>query len=670
MTRIFVTLTALILLLTACSGGAEQAPPQPEQPPAESEAAAPTPTTPPPTATSLPANTATLVPPTPSPIPPTATAAAEEPASETSEAIQEPLDITELEIVNTSGVDVCDIAVTSSSQEELADNLLDDVLGPDDGLIYADFDPGLYDLLAFDCNDEIVAEEYEIALGEIPLVWFIGEGFEAVEGPVEPDSDEAVAQAPAMDTQTQTGSQLRMTPCPFAPPPAGTVVECGLLSVSENRSRSDSPTIELAVAILRAAGSSVKPDPIIFLDGGPGSSALLSLSDDYEGWLNYPFHQNHDMIFIDQRGTGWSTPSLNCPEVEEGLDNAEQICHDRLVAEGIDLTAYNTAENAADVAALWQTMGYQQVNLFGVSYGTRLGLAVMRDHPQGIRSVVLDSPFPPNLDLPTEEALSNWSAIQVMFQSCLTDDPLCAEAYPNLEAVFLETVDRLNEAPEAFDDFEVTGDDLVDTMVQALYVPELIPLLPRAIYEMSQGEFETYEIVVADTGGFARSGQLQADEDRSDSEGMFTSVTCRDEYAFGDYGRAEARALAELPPALVEGLFYSNSGNLFETCDFWGAGQADPRENEAVTGDIPTLILAGQFDPVTPPDWGRITAQSLSRAYFFELPGFGHSLSSDPGCPTTLITQFFENPEVAPDSSCINEIFLPEFFLPDEPLDF
>ncbi len=653
----------LLFVLTACSEAEEAPPPVEEEP------------------------TAVVVSPTNTPVPPTNTP---EPELEPTEVIAEveegaePVEEAEpdtemaeersggsLEIFNASDVEICDIAITPSDEAELGENLLDEALPPEDGFILTDIETGLYDLIAFDCEDEVVGEEFEITLGEAPVVWEISDSVQVMdeaEQPVdevvaepEPEAEPETENTETINQDTLAAGEFEFAECPFDYP-SNLEIECGWLTVPSNRTRDNDNTLSLTVAILRAADEA-RPDPIIFLDGGPGGSALTSLSGDIEGWIDYPFHQNHDMIFIDQRGTGWSIPSLNCPEVEEGLDNAEQACQERLIAEGIDLTAFNTAENAADIADLWQTLGYEEVNLFGVSYGTRLGLAVMRDHPEGIRSVVLDSPFPPNIDLPTEEGVTNWQAIQALFAACQTEDPLCAEAYPDLETRFLETVDQLNRD----EDGEIFGDDLVNLMVSALYSPDLIPLLPRVIFEVSEGNYETFDLVSADSGGASR---FQDDEDRSDSEGMYTSVTCHDEYAFGDFERAEAEALEKIPAELQEALFYSNTANTFELCDYWGAGAAEPKENEAVVSDIPTLILAGQFDPVTPPEWGRRTAETLSNGYFFELPGYGHSLSSDPECPTTLITLFFENPTVEPDSSCIDDIFPPEFFLPDEPLDF
>lgn len=477
--------------------------------------------------------------------------------------------------------------------------------------------------------------------------------------------------------------KYRAADCPFEIDFDATV-DCGYLTVPENRSLDEGAKIELAVAILRAAGTPVEPDPIAYLAGGPGSSALVDLISDPQGWLDYPFHQNRDIIFIDQRGTGYSLPTLNCPELEaletEETDSKDPeleatiACRSRLRAEGIDLAAYNTDENAADIASLQTALGYEQINLYGVSYGTRLCLAVLRDHPVGLRSVVLDSPFPPNVDLPTEEALTSMKALRRLFDSCAAD-PDCNAAYPNLEATLLTTVTELNEMPgeTELEDYEtgesypveIYGDDLLKALIQALYDESSIRLLPRVIYEAANGSFETYALL---GGGEGASRLLQDEQDRSDSEGMFNSVTCHDEYAFGDYDVAEQAAIAAIRDELLSGLFTAEG--IFATCAVWDVGSAAPRENQAVVSDVPTLILAGEYDPVTPPLWGQLAAETLSRSFFYEIPGFGHSVTAAPGCPVEIMTMFFTNPEDEPDGRCVLEMSGPDWVLPEEELEY
>ena len=136
----------------------------------------------------------------------------------------------------------------------------------------------------------------------------------------------------------------------------GQDVDCGYLTVPEDRTSNSSATIQLAFAILYAPAADVKPDPLIYLAGGPGGNAVGELS----AWVDTPYVQDRNLILLDQRGTGYSLPSLNCPEKEDNADDATQACRDRLIGEGVDLQAYNSAENAADVADLRVALGYEE----------------------------------------------------------------------------------------------------------------------------------------------------------------------------------------------------------------------------------------------------------------------------------------------------------------------
>lgn len=216
------------------------------------------------------------------------------------------------------------------------------------------------------------------------------EAFE--EDPIESDdqsqADEGVAvpqtdavEEPAAAVAGGGDGVYERADCPFD---SDADVECGYLTVPENRTKADSPLIQLAVAILYAPDGSTEL-PIVFLEGGPGGSSLAEFSA--EEW-DFPFTRNRDLIFIDQRGTGYSIPTLDCPELSDetydlSQENPEMDCRERLVAEGVDLTAYNTTENAADIAALRSALDIEAWDLLGVSYGTRLALDVMRFHPEG-----------------------------------------------------------------------------------------------------------------------------------------------------------------------------------------------------------------------------------------------------------------------------------------------
>lgn len=665
--QLFVLLL-ISLALIACT--AEEISPDPATSASQAEAVAEAEVEP----TKTPAPTDTMAPPTDAPTQPPAEEPTETPLP-TDPTDDAPIEATttSLEIINDSDIEICDIALTPSGQSELGDNILDDVLPSGDTLTVTDIATGEYDLLAFDCSesdDGLIDEQLAVILNEEGLVWQIGQALidaspevaSVDDEPARDDEEDVAAAEPSSTT-----AQFEATSCP-PEMPGNLTVECGTLTLPENRTKANSPTIDLAVAVLKASGSDVQPDPIIYLAGGPGGSALSDLISDPESWTDYPFSQDHDLIFIDQRGTGYSTPSLNCPEVEldEANDgSAEQACRDRLVAAGVDLTAYNTAENAADIIALTQALNYDAWNLMGISYGTRLALAIMREQPDGLRSAILDSPFPPNANSVEEESIITWESLQLLFRDC-QNDAECDANFPNLEVVLLDTVDQLNRDPDA----EISGDDLLNTLYSAMFAgEEAIYLLPWMIYDVSEGNYDLFD-EVAEIAGGGYTSRFQSDddsdgseEDRTDSEGMYTSVICRDEYAFSDYDTVESLAEDALPEVVLDGLF-SSTAQTFDTCAIWGAGAADPIENEPVVSDIPTLILVGEYDPATPAKWGQLTAETLSNSYYFELPGSGHSLLSASDCAIQIADEFVRTPNIEPDRSCVDAMSAPWFELP------
>ncbi len=493
------------------------------------------------------------------------------------------------------------------------------------------------------------------------------EEFEEVSDGQAPDSGQAQqSEASSADNQSEglflqsadTGLSINAgsffsVECPFDIPP-GVEMSCGVLTVPENRTLTSSPLIELAVAIVSAPDGS-EQEPLVYLAGGPGGSAIDEFLNDVGGF-DYPFTKNRDLILVDQRGTGYSSPTLNCPEMEEEGefldDNPQELCQQRLATAGIDLTAYNSAENAADIATLRQALNIDEWNLMGISYGTRLALTVMRDYPEGIRSVILDSVFPPDADTPGEEALSTLWSLRRLFDEC-ESDAYCSEQYPNLQTVFLETVADLNESPQD----ETYGDDLVFAISNAFNDGQLISLVPYVIYAVSEGDIAALDEISADGSGNRRYQQL---EDRSDSEGMFNSVICHEEYIFGDYATAEAVAESEAPEEIQAALLQPVADQ-FQVCSYWGAGRAAAIENDPVFSDIPALILAGQYDVATPLPWAYQTSQSLANDFLFEFPGNGHALLSGNPCAISITDAFLSQPGQEPPSDCLAEIDWPYF---------
>ena len=329
------------------------------------------------------------------------------------------------------------------------------------------------------------------------------------------------------------------TTCPF-PAPEQAEIDCGYLTVPESRLDPSGSQISLAVAIVYSSSSNPLPDPVVYLEGGPGGSPL----SDIESWLASPILAQRNLILFDQRGTGYSDPFLGCPAPEdEQADaiDAAQYCKDELDAAGINLSAYNSAESAADINDLRLALGIQSWNVYGISYGTRLGLTLLRNYPDGIRSVVLDSVNPPEVNVYEDQTPNALGAFFRLFEDCAAS-PACNAAYPDLEAVFYQTVEDLNNSPgyvldpESGEEIEFWGDDLANQLMQFLYSAEMIPYLPRMIYEASEGYFDTYD-------GLA-SGELGVIEDTGGAD------------SFGGYAGDLESVLEQIPPDVVEEMLY------------------------------------------------------------------------------------------------------------------
>jgi pimeloyl-ACP methyl ester carboxylesterase len=455
-------------------------------------------------------------------------------------------------------------------------------------------------------------------------------------------------------------------------------VTCGTLFVPENRATGNNTPIELAVAILGAANGSPAADPVVYLEGGPGGASLLSV----EEFLEHPININRDLILIDQRGAGFSQPSLNCWEMEEGeSDDPVGDCYNRLVSEGIDLSGYNSVENAADINDLIVTLGYDEVNLWGISYGTRLALTVMRNHPERIRSVVIDSVFPPEINGAELSAEDSIRAFAYFFTAC-ANDATCSAAYPDLEETFYEMIARFNDDPPVFvyfdgeEEFEIElyGDDILSSMFQTLYYSPAVAMLPYGItllsestddfdftdgYDIMQGFYtpESWEgFGVEDFPETVMESDSVLDYldqvgDVSDSEGMFTSVTCVDEIGFEDeFGAYDAAEAAR--EEIVDWLLAAADAPFFD-CETWVVDPAPAVENTRVESDIPTLLISGGFDPVTPPYWGDSALMGLPNGEHIVFPYGGHSESGSPGCAADIAAAYFDNPGGQLDTSCV-----------------
>jgi pimeloyl-ACP methyl ester carboxylesterase len=425
-------------------------------------------------------------------------------------------------------------------------------------------------------------------------------------------------------------------------------IECWRVWLPENRAHrgtfggAEGPKVSLSVALFRGRDVLLDSEPMLYIAGGPGSESVWEAMILIWSGHMAEILKTRNIVAVDLRGTGDSFPVLPCLEVDKILrddlrlssDAAKQAirrCAEDFRTAGIDLDQYATAPAVDDLESVRRLIGLPRWHVFGVSYGTRVALELLRRHPDGIRSLVLDSTLPPQVDLIAEFGPSAQRALDVAFSNC-DEDPACRERYPMVSRVFLDLVTHLDQEPvvlenESGDRVRFDGYLLARMIRALLYSAAWVPHLPRLIFDMRDGDFwfaRRYYDGIAGLGI---------------PLGTHLSVMCADEMAFTSrdtiVGRAAEAVTPELRGALTE-TYYQ------EACTAWSVSPSPPEMNQAVVSDKPVLLLAGRFDPVTPPAWAHLAAQTLSDSRVVELPDWSHGVVTSP-CAPTYIRAFLEN---------------------------
>ena len=466
--------------------------------------------------------------------------------------------------------------------------------------------------------------------------------------------------------------------CPF---PELEGVICGYLIVPEDRTQPDGYTIELPVAI-------INPDfgnPVVYLEGGPGGAALLAT----DSFLTSPVIKDRTLIVFDQRGTGFAQPSLNCWELEELVEEAPvEACRDRLLDEGVDLQMYSSTASAADVNDLVLALGYDQVDLWGISYGTKLGLTIMRDFPEIVRSAVLDSVYAPETDDLQVQITGFMDAMDWLFERCAADAD-CAAAYPELEGDFYRLLDELDANPAELDSEDepimLDGATLYNTLFNTLYDTQAIAFLPYGITLLANAQdaddyLVGYNIIASiefpiDVGPEPTDGIPIAESDMvldymdefggiDDSEGMAFSVDCQEEYQLNDTNAA--LDLAESAPVPLTTYFIDSINSNVGDCELWGV-QTAAGEDQRIMSDIPALLFAGMFDPITPVSSAESALEGLSNGQLLVFPSVGHGITvteTESGeCAAALMLAFLDDPGAPLDTGCIDATDVIDFYV-------
>lgn len=410
------------------------------------------------------------------------------------------------------------------------------------------------------------------------------------------------------------------------------VTQCGVVSVPA--APGSEQVFKIAVARVFSPLRQPEQEPVVYLSGGPGASSLDELGTKYGDYPNFaPLAPDRDFIFIDQRGVGESKPRLYCREEGE-IDDLLDTCFSEL-SQDVDLNDIRTVNNATDVELVRRAFGYEKWNLLGVSYGTRLALTIMRDYPAGVRSVVLDSVVPLEVNLFPEAGASGYASLRRVFAACEAESE-CNAAFPNLEARLIRVVEELNEEPYQSEGEAVEGDVVVNLVFNLLYAPAGIGLVPQLIHDLAEGDFSLLELL-----GEAGSSSGTA-------FGMHLSLQCAEEMAFSTPEDFEASEEL-LPPALRAGL---STSAYIDYCAHWPVTPAAPSENEAVVSAVPALVMAGTYDPITPPRYAELVAENLSRSQLAVIDNESHAATVGE-CGTRLARDFFRSPSEPLSFDCL-----------------
>lgn len=459
-----------------------------------------------------------------------------------------------------------------------------------------------------------------------------------------------------------TAGALELEPCRISAGPAfpSMKANCGTLERPENPDDPESATIELRIAVVPALNLEPEPDPIVVLAGGPGQGAVQFYA--FYSHAFEPVRRNRDILLVDQRGTGESA-RMDCPvddmlhADEASLEQMREITRECLEALPHDPRYFTTSVAVRDLEVVREALGYPQINLYGVSYGTRVAQHFAKRYPDATRTIVLDGVVPPSLPLGPDIAIEAQHALDNIFMRCASDEG-CAERFPDVADAFDELKARLIAAPidvsvpnpttGKIESFRFGRDELAVGIRLLAYDPNSIAMIPLLVSEAHEGNY-----------GPIAAQYLMTMTSLSDAIalGMHNSVMCTEDAPwYGrltiDRGALEATYMGAVQVEALEAI-----------CEEWPAGPIDEDFREPLATDIPTLLLSGDADPITPPSYADLAARNLRRAWLLTGESQGHG-QLGVGCMPRIIDRFVTNRELGDgDADCFESAFVMPFFL-------
>ena len=463
-------------------------------------------------------------------------------------------------------------------------------------------------------------------------------------------------------TRSAEIARLDLSPCQLEDPVKISVVpaDCGELYVAENPADPGGRHISLHVARVRAVNARRKPDPLFVLAGGPGMAATTFYAS-----VAFAFdrvRRDRDIVLVDQRGTGASNP-LNCALDDNDLYRPDEVisqarrCLSELSAKA-RVQLYTTSIAVQDLDRVRAVLGYQSINLYGVSYGTRVAQHYARRFPRQIRSLILDGVVSPQLALGPAVALNAEQALSRILARC-AKEPACHKQFGDPQVYYQSLRDSLpkHPVPVSLPDpttaepsrLEFTGFHFASVLRLASYTSEQAALLPLLLHS------------AADAANFVPLASQFLLVNRSYGNalayGMHNSVVCSEDVPFYDAAQIDR---AELQKTY---LGTTQLDGLRNICSVWPRGPMDADFHEPLHTDVPVLLLSGSDDPVTPPRDAEQARVGLTHSLHIVLEGFGHGQLAAP-CLDRVMAEFIERASIdGLDTSCTREDKPMPFFL-------
>ncbi len=466
--------------------------------------------------------------------------------------------------------------------------------------------------------------------------------------------------APAL---VEAKTPIPLEPCRIADMDGlvSTEARCGRLPVPEDPDDPQGRKIFLSIAVVPAVATRAKPDPLFLIAGGPGQGSIEGYAPILGAFAG--IRRERDLVLVDQRGTGGSN-RLDCDMPDDALEGGEMPPAElaKLAAACLPKLSgrpqfYTTSVAVRDLDAVRAALGYETVNLFGGSYGTRVAQHYARRYPGRTRTVTLDGVVPPGLALVPMIAIESQKALDRAFARCAADAS-CNSRFPELPAQFAQLDAMLRRGPVAVTipdpvtgeprRIELTRAHLVTVARMLSYSPWTASLLPLVVHEAATR---------GNLGPLAAQAEMAGEDlERMIAMGMHNAVVCAEDAPhFADATDRAALDATFIGTRMVDGMA--------AICRAWPRGPVDADLSKPLDSAVPALLLSGEFDPATPAEYGAEAAKGFRNGLHVVVPGQGHGQTRLP-CVQKLVRRFVDAGTVAGlDTACVKDIRPAPFFL-------